>query len=409
MKALTIAIFLIVVFTVIPIFAEDIGNVSGDVHSPKGVNVILSEIKPKFEKVITDEVGKKNGVEESQDSFIAHEEEDAENPAEDAGAAGGILDFLNQPVKSITYNKDGMIKSVLYEDGTLVTYSYKVDENGNIKECTMETVSLKIIFTVKDSGDEKPSDTDGWYEYIDSGGAGNIESLNFKSATNLKDKAGTPGKREIVIEIYDDSILQKLKKPSPVNLEGTPGAAIPAKLDSLAKNPVKFDFGAIDKAITMTSSLQVEAFSEYVKNTAGYYEKIEDELRNNKALKASEDLRMRIFVSKIYKDNVSVSEKRNAIDEAVAYIRSRAANENEKNAVREFSDIEHNLRQTILSPERRAYEGKVKDALEHIYAMIDKLLTSKLVLYMNLKKEKIDVVIRLPKTTDKEQATVPQE
>ena len=42
------------------------------------------------------------------------------------------------------------------------------------------------------------------------------------------------------------------------------------------------------------------------------------------------------------------------------------------------------------------YEAKVKEAQNGIDRMIDSLIDSKLAVYMDVQKEKIDVVIRLP-------------
>lgn len=415
MKKIVFTILLMAISLAAPVFAEDTGKVSGDVSSSERTNIILPETNPEFTKAVTDEVGKKNDAEEKQNAFAVYSAgKFEESLVSSENKLGNAADFLNQPIKSITYDKDGIIKSVLYEDGTLVSYSYTFDENGKMTECIMETDEIRIIFRMGGTGKEESLEEDS--VIISYGeGAGNIDSLNFGPYGVLKDIDVSSGKREVIIEIYDDGKLPGLKgrkDPGRSLLPRNPtqglNTTVPSRLEALAKNPAKFDFEAINKAVTVTSGLQVKAFSEYVKNTADYYNKMESEIKDNKALHKLEDIKINTFIDKLYKDNTTPEERRSVIDETVVYIKSKTHERTENNIVREFSEFENNLRQTILSPERRAYEGRVKDALDHIYAVIDKLLTSKLVLYMNLKKEKIDVVIRLPKISDREKEITPQ-
>jgi hypothetical protein len=66
--------------------------------------------------------------------------------------------------------------------------------------------------------------------------------------------------------------------------------------------------------------------------------------------------------------------------------------------VAELLATEKELRGSVLGPGTELYENRIEEALEYMNEMIEKLTVSQLALYLNMKKDKIDVIINLQKT-----------
>ncbi len=274
------------------------------------------------------------------------------------------LQFLNQEIKNISYGENGNIESVSYNDGTFVRYSYKYDKNDKLESCAMKSGYIEIIFRESEEAEKKGLVV----EVYDSKEPSKPDSHPLASTTSNK-------KAPAVVIYYPES---------------------ETSLADLAKKPVKFDFKEIKKAIEIASNMKNEALKEYEKKTVWYYDNILKELKANGDKIALGNLKAKICVKKIYKKEMSGTEKRKAIDEFVQHIYEEAQDGGGRPAVKEFLAVEKSLKEKILAPEGKIYSGKIKDALEHNNALIDKLLNSKLAVYLNTKNDKIEAIINLP-------------
>lgn len=270
------------------------------------------------------------------------------------------LEFFNQDIRMINYNENGLIESVKYDDFE-VKYSYEYNDDGTLKACILETEDVTIVIR----------------------------------STSENSKLG-PGENPFIIEIYIENENEEPEPSSPLSSGGgnepEPAVTIsyPAPditLEDIATKPIKFDFKEIKNAVTKVREEKEAAYEEYIKNTELYYEKVYSELKTKFG-----------FFKGAENENLNVVEKRELIDNAVAEIRSeQEVTGDENEVIREFLVFEEQLRAEYLLPGKEIYDKKIEKALEYVDAMIDKLLTSKLALYLNKKEDKLDAIINLPK------------
>lgn len=257
----------------------------------------------------------------------------------------------------VDYNEDGTISSALFADGTKVEYSYEREENGEIKECLIDAGKTQMVFT---TGEKK-------------------DTVNVA----ISQKQGKPGEKETapkIIIYYPENTV---------------------KLEDVARKPVKFDVREIDKAMARASRMEKAALNAYLGKTAQYYEKVGAELRRNIKELAQPGVKIENTAEKIPAGGALTPEERKAIDEAVARIRAKAGRDGSEEALAEFLSFEDSLRRGILAPEKAAYDKKIESAVRYIDGMIDKLINSRLALYLNIDKDKIDAVISLPELKKK--------
>lgn len=306
-------------------------------------------------------------------------------------AKKNAMEFFNHDIEIVNYNKDGTIGFVKYTDGTKVDYSYEYGKDGRMQACTLESENVKISFKV--------------------------------AKTKHRSTLGDNGKKNVDIEIYIKEHLDAGDdNPPGMTPDDHPSShedLLPSKnkpiivyhstanvnLNEVARKPIKFDFKEIKKAVSMAAKLRDDAVKEYEKNTAQYYAEVGTELKNRFAGCGEEDAKLASLLMKVDEKEPAAQEARKTVDEAVDYIRSSAKVDGVSQTKEEFLIFENGLRERILTPATEIYEGRIDAAVEYITIIIDKLIGSRLAVYFDLKKDKIDVIINLKKplhTTEEE-------
>ncbi|OGW75280.1 MAG: hypothetical protein A2Z72_00990 [Omnitrophica bacterium RBG_13_46_9] len=313
------------------------------------------------------------------------------------------LDMFNK-TGHVKYNENGTISSVLYTDGTNVSYSYEYDSDGGLKACVLESEGLQIKFEniydednhvngisvevyIKDVADiisstsqeSGPPDTPGSGQYV------KTEDVSSRGAR----KGPAYGQKGKDLSIESRHYLEKPGeyKVAIVYPDGKWG------LEDIAKTPVKFDFKELKDTVKKVSDAKEKAHQEYLKNTQPYYDELYKELETR-----FDSLDSEIDLDKRFKEfeNAKGLEKRKLIDDAVEYARSRLGKEEGvKPVTEEFLTVEDRCRKEYLESSKLQYDETIEKALEYVYTVIDRLLSSRLALYLDLKKDKIDVVINL--------------
>jgi hypothetical protein len=281
-----------------------------------------------------------------------------------------VADFFEQDYE-VQYNEDGHIEKVSYEDGTEFSYSYQYDQDGELVGCQlMSNRGLGIQFTRESA----PGQTGGPEISVTI-----FRLLEIGESQRLGDPAtgGDDISEERVVVIYKTSGL---------------------RIEDIARTPMKFDVSKMQDILAEASEEKQKALREYFENTESYYEKVSDELREHFDALASETDLGTAFDG-LEETGAMDAERRKLIDDAVQLIRSEAENaeEGEKPATEEFLSVEEAQRMEVIGPQRAIYDGKIEEILKTIHAMIDTLLSSKLALYLNLQKDKIETIINLPK------------
>lgn len=309
--------------------------------------------------------------------------------------------------RHVTFGIDGNVEKVSDKDGNEQTYSYGRDADGNLitimvddknSNCAL-VLSRNVIVDVKGrdgstDGIKKIGDVGGLIIYSDpstlQAGVVDIPTEDAKA-----DKFGKPTAHRMTMA---EPNMPALPADKPVLIV----QKVDADLEKMAKDPIKIDFAAINNVIKDTQDLQQKASAEYYKKTEDYYTKVRDELKA-KAKEFSEgDIKFIALMSKVGTNGTGNVIVRKAVDEVVAYLDEKKMSGTANKDVESFLRFESGLRNEVLSPERAAYDGKVKKAIENINGVIDNILTSKLALYMKVKNEKIDIIIKLPKTVDQD-------
>ena len=278
--------------------------------------------------------------------------------------------------------KTGAITSVLYGD-TLFNYSYARDSSGNMVGCTIvsEKGDIKIVLKLVDKIKEPV--------------------INGSTQTNGMEP------KDLLIEIYigDDSDNTGVGPRASANEPARPVAIYRVRqkvdLEEMAEKPIKFDLKEIKKAVSKTAELKDSALKEYMNNTSKYYEEVEKELKNKLKGLDSMEARLRALSEKLEDAGTTNVEKRATIDNIVEYVYVMAEKEGGSKIAKDILVFEKDLRDKILNPEKAVYDKKIEAALEYVHGMIDTLVESKLALFLNLKKDKIEVVVNLPELANK--------
>lgn len=289
------------------------------------------------------------------------------------------LNIINQDVADIKYNKDGTINSLILDDGATISYSYERDRSGNLKACSMESGDVRIVFrsneSVNTGGIQKtPEAGEEYVVEIYLAGTGR----NPPSPDNSGDRPPDPNKPLPNTKPGPD-------KPSP---RSQPVWVFHGKadidLEDIARKPVVFDFKSIGKAISQAAGLKDVAIREYQKSVSDYYQKVEKVLMEKKLLSGEPA------------EAPGRSGRREAVDRAIAGAYNASGQGRGTEELKELIAKERVLRNKMLIPAVAAYEARLKEAQAGIDLMIEKLIDSKLAVYMDVTKKKIDVVVKLP-------------
>ena len=175
-------------------------------------------------------------------------------------------------------------------------------------------------------------------------------------------------------------------------------------LDDTSREPMDYDFiKRIKDSMDSASKDRQAAYNEYMKNTESYYKKTYAALKEKAGDFKSENIELTKYFKGLASAETAETGKRELIDDAVAYIaREAEIAGDEKIVTMEFLTAEKTYREQFLKIGKEVYDRKIEKILEYIDALINELLGSRLGLYFNKTKDKIDVIINLPKLTEKE-------
>ncbi len=274
------------------------------------------------------------------------------------------IEVFTHEIDGVQYNKDGTISSVKYDDGTTANYKYDFGSDGKITECSISAGDVTVV----------------------------IKEGEKSSGPDQDQPVG------LIVEVYDNSAhaiepgrtngKPDTTKPAPA-VKGEPAKPIAvyhlkgdATIEDIAKKPIKFDIKDVEGAISKAAMLKSSAAKEYVDMTKEYYLKMEKELVKMGAIPGNAD-------------GVSELERRRRVDDAVEEINRQAQ---KKAPTKEYSELlaaERTLRGKFVTQAEEIYDDKVKKAQKYINDMIDNLIASRIAVYMNVKKDKMDVLINL--------------
>jgi len=333
--------------------------------------------------------------------------------------------FLYQNKKLIEYGEKGRLSKVIYVDDsgkeTVSTYSYDFDgekltditisteEGARIKISNQENGQTKISITLAQSeGDQ--SDDNG--NIIDN----NANHYNAYTNSNEHSNNGSAAIMTVIRSLgwdmadsdANDSKDDPKPSPGPDNPVGpgpddpeNPDGDIviiidePVDLEGIAHEPIDFE-KFLDAFRDVDEDLR-KARDEYMEETEPYYEKMLEELTAKVDSLESEGIDLKPYFSRgLGSNDTKEGIKRSLINEAVAEIAEAAKQEDVKPVAEDLISLEERYSEEFLRLSMDNYENKTEKILEYIQGIIDELLTSKLAIYMNKKKEKIDVIINLP-------------
>jgi len=301
--------------------------------------------------------------------------------------------FLFENRHVIKYDDEGRLSKVIYFDSkgneTVATYTY--DFKG--EELTAITISFdngaKIEFAKQENGSTKisiflPQDSNTTDDYGKNDGDGKTHIVRPPDSEDdeikelvLNDSTDDPvGQEEgdIIIVINDPEF----------------------DLNAIAQDPL--DFSKFINTINGVDKDVKEAHDEYIQATEPYYKNMLKELTAKADSLKSEGIDLKPYFSQGLDGNdIKENIKRSLIDEAVEYVHYEVAKEEGAKVVAEnIIMLEERYSQEFLRLSKDNYESKTEKILEYIQGIIDELLTSKLAVYMNKNKQKIDVIINLP-------------
>lgn len=300
--------------------------------------------------------------------------------------------FFNSVVTGISRDDNGLLSNAYYGDGTNAEYSY-VEYEGELVTCEIKTNAFRLIIA---KGFKVP---EGGYTIKTSDGD---RSLPCSAQGMNPDNSDDP--YFLIIEpVPDDPDDEDPDGVDPiiVPLPGPIGREI---LDDASRDPLDHDFvERITDTIKGFSKDRDEAYNEYMKNTEPYYKKTYTTLKEKATDLKSEGFDLSKHFKGLAYAGTTEAEKRKLIDDAVSCIRRETENTgDEKVEAIGFLIIEKTYREKFLEIGKEIYDRKIEQILEYIDALIDELLGSRIGLYFNAKKDKMDVIISLPELTEEE-------
>lgn len=265
-----------------------------------------------------------------------------------------VTEIFNQAPDIVSYDEKGRIEYVTLKDGAKVKYSYGYNEDGTLSSVRLTSDDLVLEFRVAENINSEPDDSSALPQYSPS-----------------DDKGKEPADKPVIIYV--------------------PGEA----LSQIARSPIDFDKikDGFDKALKEKN----KAYEEYMKNTAPYYEKMLNELAASADGLKAEGVKVDLNAKKNNRDGLMDAGERKNVDEAVQEIRRRAQEtRGEARQAERFIAVEGILADQILHPNRLIFEDKVKQAVDYVNKIIDSVIKSKLAVYLNVKKDKIEAIVNLP-------------
>lgn len=309
-----------------------------------------------------------------------------------------IAETFNQAPIYVKYDKKGLIDAVTLKDGTKVAYTYTYDKEGELSSVRLTSDSLILEFRAAEDKNDKPDNPPdflpqdyGSKDKSDDKGKGEEPPNNDDQHTNnysyngndkLKEQKEPPVKKPdvspVIIYVPDDTLKQ------------------------IARKPIDFDFDKVKDGFDKALKEKNKAYEEYAKNTAPYYDKILNELAGSADGLKAEGVKVDLSSKNKNPDGSIDAGQRKNIDAAVQEI-GRLAKEG-RGATRQaerFIALERILANEFLSPNRQIFEDKIKQAVDYVNKIIDAVIKSKLAVYLNANKDKIEAIVNLPEAKNK--------
>lgn len=254
-------------------------------------------------------------------------------------------------IQNTTYNSDGTLQQITFQDGTKADYGYTLKSDGQIGACTVTSQNFVVDFVADED--------------------------------------------RRVSEIRVQSTGQKAQD-APVAIVIDVKGSGPTIYD-VSHKPMPYEMAAgLNKAINDLAAVKKDALLEYKTSTNEYYDKVEKSFFDNKKSLLKVGIDVDILLKNINKQGVPDDVRRRVIDEAVGYVEATVRKEDIRDTVREFMEAEEWAKANILDKALASYEDKIKEAIAYISKVIDGLMKSKLALFMSANKERIEAIINLP-------------
>lgn len=345
---------------------------------------------------------------------------------EESVAIKNITEVFNRNVSRVRYSEGGFIDRISFEDGTEVKYSYKYDENGNLSSVEMSSDDLKLLFKAEEDSKNKsdtppdlpkdsldingdgvvdeydkepannPADNQNGDEQVDTNSDGiNTDKQLHTANTNPKVYEPITGSFEDDPESNKTDFRDPEKSPKPVD---KPAITIYVPQDALPQIAhSSIDFDKIKDGFEKALKEKNEAYEEYMKKTAPYYGKILNELAASADGLKAEGVKVDLGAKNKNPDGSMDAGERKNVDEVVQEIRRRAKEgRGEARQAGRFIAVERILADEFLSPNRQIFEDKIKQAVGYVNKVIDEVIKSKLAVYLNARKDKIEAIVNLP-------------
>ncbi|MFH0764586.1 MAG: hypothetical protein V1927_06240 [Candidatus Omnitrophota bacterium] len=302
-----------------------------------------------------------------------------------------IFEIFNDDSQCVKYDEKGRISGVHLKDGTQIGYSYVYDKDGKLAMISLTSNDGMFLEfrAVEDKKDKQNSSPDLPQD--------NGEPRGGIRTNRCEDSLCGDRDRPIT-SIVDDTQkppepIEPVKKPEdkPEIIVYLPQYALP----QIARKPIDFDKikDGFDKALKEKN----KAYEEYMKKTTPYYEKILNELAASAGGLKAEGVKVDINVKDKKPDGSIDARQRKSVDEAVQDIRRRAEEgRGEARQAERFIAVEKILSDEFLNPNRQIFEDKVKKAVDYVNKIIDAVIKSKLAVYLNVDKDKIETIVNLP-------------
>ena len=171
-------------------------------------------------------------------------------------------------------------------------------------------------------------------------------------------------------------------------------------IEKVAKDPSRLKplIDDIRDALANAGTAGQGAYEQYLENSSTYYEKAYQAIFSNLKKLKEDGIVAGDGFEKIKYTNASSQKARAVIDKIVEAIETEAQpGEVPDGSVDEIAEQLYAYKAEYLLPAVELYDRRIEESLKYIQDVIDGVIASRVALYFNIEKEKIDVLINLPK------------
>lgn len=279
------------------------------------------------------------------------------------------LESKHQGIKTISYNTDGTLDKVVYQDGDYLQYKHIYGEGGEWKGCEIYNDRLKIAVQKEDKDNYMVTAFAQQDMTTHDTPPGQIDG------TIIDDNLG-PGNPKDQIPPAKPIVIYSQKSKS--------------DWSRLAKDPIDYDeVKKVEKSIINASN----ASKEYGKALNDYYSKLEQKISEvAKSKRVKNNLEFKKYIQ-LLKNCESKADKIKVINKIVSYV-SDIPEKSDRTAgdLREILTFKGEIDKVILIEARIALKNTINSSMKEINQVFDGIA----LLYIK-KDKKIDVLINLPK------------